>query len=154
MKGLHKSISKGLVDATSWVEENKYALSHKDEISASTKIIMKLISYMEIRDMSQSDMARVLNVSPQYIHKLLHGQDYSFLIDTAIEYGKKLNIKLVDIPEDEVDCAINVFFNGYSSMGCELNEDKLTTSQSGENYEFGNFKTMSLWNNNMSLSFA
>lgn len=48
--------------------------------------------------MSQTELAKRLNVTPQYIHKLLHGQDSSFRVETAIEYGNKLGITLIDIP--------------------------------------------------------
>ena len=99
MKGLNKQVFDVTSNPMSWMEEDKYALAHQDEIRATTKIILHLIAFMEKHQMSQTDLAQQLGVTPQYVNKLLHGQDTSFRIDTAILYGKKLGIKLVDIPE-------------------------------------------------------
>lgn len=81
-----------------WMKEDSRDLKRQDEIRATTKIILHLINYMEQNQMSQTELAKRLNVTPQYIHKLLHGQDSSFRVETAIEYGNKLGITLIDIP--------------------------------------------------------
>ncbi len=99
MKGLHKQTISPRKDVMSWMKEDEVAKGRKEEIRATTKIILHLIDYMERHQMSQTDLARELGVTPQYINKLLHGQDKSFRIETAIEYGEKLGIKLVEIPE-------------------------------------------------------
>lgn len=103
MKGLRKPASGKLTDSTSWIKENEIALSHRDEARATTKIILNLMDYAERKGMSQSELARKLGVTPQYIHKLFHGQDSSFRIETALEYGEKLGITLLEVPDDTID---------------------------------------------------
>ena len=103
MKGLNKQAFKVKSDPMSWMREEEYALAHQDEVRATTKIILHLINFMTKHQMSQTDLARELGVTPQYINKLLHGQDTSFRIETAILYGKKLGITLIEIPEHESD---------------------------------------------------
>lgn len=83
----------------SWMKEGAVARKNEAAVKATTMIILHLIDYMESHRMSQTDLARELGVSPQYINKLLHGQDTSFRIETAIEYGSKLGIKLIEIPQ-------------------------------------------------------
>ena len=139
MKGLSKTGTTGLVDSTSWVAENDYARNHKEEVKATTRIIMRLISYMEMMNMSQSDLARELGVTPQYIHKLIHGQDYSFRIDTAIEYGKKLGIKLIEVSDDDVCVFHKVYYGTFEKM---------------EMPQSHNFNTYTPWEREKSLSFA
>ena len=51
--------------------------------------------------MRQKDLAEKLYVSPQYINKLIHGQDLNLKIATALRYGRILGVKLVEIPKDE-----------------------------------------------------
>ena len=99
----------------SWMKEDEAAKGRKEEIRATTKIILHLIDYMERHQMSQTDLARELGVSPQYINKLLHGQDKSFRIETAIEYGEKLGVKLVEIPEPEELYDLVFTIGSYSS---------------------------------------
>lgn len=98
MKGLHPHAVSTKSSSMSWMKEDSRDLRRQGEIRATTKIIQHLIDYMEQNQMSQTDLAKRLNVTPQYIHKLLHGQDTSFRVETAIEYGNKLGITLIDIP--------------------------------------------------------
>lgn len=99
MKGLHKQTFDPHRDLTSWMKEDEVAKRNEEKVRATTKIILHLIDYMESHQMSQTDLARKLNVTPQYINKLLHGQDSSFRIETAIDYGRLLGITLIEIPE-------------------------------------------------------
>ena len=101
MKGLHKQTFNPKADPMSWIKEDEVARTRKEEIKATTMIILRLIDYMESHQMSQSDLARKRGVTPQYVNKLLHGQETSFRIETAVEYGKKLGIKLIEIPQRE-----------------------------------------------------
>jgi transcriptional regulator with XRE-family HTH domain len=56
---------------------------------------------MKDNKMSQKELAQKLNVSPQYINKLLHGQDLDLKITTVMKYGRILGLKLIVIPEEE-----------------------------------------------------
>lgn len=99
----------------SWMKEDAVAGKKEAAVRATTKIILHLIDYMESHQMSQTDLARELGVSPQYINKLLHGQDTSFRIETAIDYGNKLGIKLIEIPQRKESEGVLVEI-GTSSM--------------------------------------
>jgi len=113
MKGLHKQTFDSGRDAMSWMKEDVVAGKNEAAVRATTMIILHLIDYMESHRMSQTDLARELGVSPQYVNKLLHGQDTSFRIETAIEYGNKLGIKLIEIPPlkemDDVSVEVPTF---------------------------------------------
>lgn len=115
MKGLHKQTFDSGRDAMSWMKEDAVAGKKEAAVRATTKIILHLIDYMESHQMSQTDLARELGVSPQYINKLLHGQDTSFRIETAIDYGNKLGIKLIEIPQRKESEGVLVEI-GTSSM--------------------------------------
>lgn len=101
MKGLHAHAVSTKTGSMSWMEEDSRDMMRQDEIRATTQIILHLIDYMERNRLSQTELAKKLNVTPQYIHKLLHGQESSFRVETAIEYGKKLGISLIEIPSIE-----------------------------------------------------
>ena len=58
---------------------------------------------MKNNGLKQKDLAQKLGVSPQYINKLLRGQEVNLTISSAIRYGKLLGIELVSIPEDIVN---------------------------------------------------
>lgn len=124
MKGLHKQTFDSERDAMSWMKEDAVAGKNEAAVKATTMIILRLIDYMESHRMSQTDLARELGVSPQYVNKLLHGQDTSFRIGTAIEYGNKLGIKLIEIPQwaepEDVSVEIGPSYSMISRTGDAL----------------------------------
>lgn len=84
-----------------WISKSKFEIENEDELLACRRIILKIVRYMKDNNMSQKDLADKLDVSPQYINKLLHGQDFDFKVTTVLRYGRILGIKLIVLPEDE-----------------------------------------------------
>ena len=84
-----------------WVSKSKREFENEEELLACRRIILKIVRYMKDNKMSQKDLADKLNVSPQYINKLLHGQDLDLKVSTVIRYGRILGLKLIVLPEDE-----------------------------------------------------
>lgn len=85
---------------SSWMSDAAKSIENEEEIIAGKLIVLKVLRYMETNHMSQKELAAKLGVSPQYINKFLHGQDCDIKISTAIRYGRILNLKLVEIPDD------------------------------------------------------
>lgn len=84
-----------------WISKSKFEIENEEELLACRRIILKIVRYMKDNNMSQKDLAEKLNVSPQYINKLIHGQDLNLKITTALRYGQILGVKLLEIPKDE-----------------------------------------------------
>lgn len=84
-----------------WISKSKFEIENEEELLACRRIILRIIRYMKDNKMSQKDLAKKLNVSPQYINKLLHGQGLDLKITTALRYGRILGVKLITLPEDE-----------------------------------------------------
>ena len=87
---------------------------NEEELLACRRIILKIVRYMKDNKMNQKDLAEKLNVSPQYINKLLHGQNVDLKITTALRYGRILGIKLIQLPE-EVPASHSVTINYYQT---------------------------------------
>ena len=84
-----------------WVSKSNVEIENGEELLACRRIILKIVRYMKDNKMSQKDLADKLNVSPQYINKLLHGQDLDLKVKTVMRYGRILGLKLIVLPEDE-----------------------------------------------------
>ena len=84
-----------------WVSKSNVEIENGEELLACRRIILKIVRYMKDNKMSQKDLADKLNVSPQYINKLLHGQDLDLKVTTVMRYGRILGLKLIVLPEDE-----------------------------------------------------
>ena len=78
--------------------------------------------------MTQKELASKLGVSPQYINKFLHGQE-DIKVSTAIRYGKILNLKLIEIPDERIQKAVAPIViyrdiqtvNPYPTVKCTYN---------------------------------
>lgn len=87
---------------STWLSEAKNSISSEEEILAGKMIVLKILRYMDENNITQKELAQKLGVSPQYINKFLHGQDCDIKISTAIRYGRILNIKLIEIPDEHL----------------------------------------------------
>ena len=85
-----------------WVSKSNVEIENGEELLACRRIILKIVRYMKDNKMSQKDLADKLNVSPQYINKLIHGQDLDLKVTTVMRYGRILGLKLIVLPEDEI----------------------------------------------------
>ncbi|MBD5233204.1 MAG: helix-turn-helix transcriptional regulator [Bacteroidales bacterium] len=90
---------------SSWMSDAEKSIQNEDEILAGKMIVLKILRYMEENHITQKELAQRLGVSPQYINKFLHGQDCDIKISTAIRYGKILNLKLIEIPDTNIQTA-------------------------------------------------
>ena len=99
----------------SWVSKSKAEFENEDEVLACRRIILKIVRYMKDNKMSQKDLAEKLNVSPQYVNKLLHGQDLDLKVTTVMRYGRILGLRLIVLPEEEpVSTHVDIFFAAYT----------------------------------------
>lgn len=90
-----------------WYKTIKAMNSNKQEIVAcrqdsarwitwSQEVVQRLMRYMEIESINRQELAARLEVTPQYVSKLLSGKvNFSFKSISEIEY--KLNIQLLAI---------------------------------------------------------
>lgn len=88
-------------EQTTWLTQAKFELEHEDELLECRRIVLKIVRYMKDNHLTQKELASRLNVTPQYINKLLHGQDLDLKISTVIRYGRLLGVKLIEVPTDK-----------------------------------------------------
>lgn len=89
----HESITPShFVENAQWRQENKAWLTW------SRSIALSLIEYMENHELSRNALAERLQVSPQYVSKLLSGK-VNFSFKSIAELEEKLGIKLMNILE-------------------------------------------------------
>jgi len=95
-----KRLGKVVRDVSDWIEKNKEAIERSEELQFGARIVVKIKRYMRANGLSQKQLAEKLNVTPQYINKMLHGEAADMKISTAFRYGKILGIGLIEIPKD------------------------------------------------------
>lgn len=79
-------------DRSTFVEEAKERQANAVWLKWSRNISLSIIDYMDKHNMNQTDLAKFLGVSRQYVSKLLSGKE-KFSIKTIAELEEKLGIE-------------------------------------------------------------
>ncbi|MEL1243528.1 helix-turn-helix transcriptional regulator [Flavobacterium sp. DGU11] len=92
-------LKKESVKDTEWLQEAKYRRDNSGWIDISFSIAVKAISAMKKKGMTQKELAVLLNCSPQYVNKLLKGQE-NISLETIYKLQNALDVVLFVIPND------------------------------------------------------
>lgn len=85
--------------SSSRFEENaKWRKENKAWLNWSRNVALSLIEYMERNGLNRNGLAERLNVSPQYVSKILSGK-VNFSFKSIAELEEKLGLKLMNMLE-------------------------------------------------------
>ncbi len=84
-----------------WLEEAKWREANKDWLSFSFEIAVRVLDALKSKGMTQKELADKMGVSPQFINKIVKGQE-NLSLETITKIGSALGIKLIEVPKDEV----------------------------------------------------
>lgn len=93
---------------TIWLEQAKWRKENEEWLDISFKIAVKIMSALKANKntdtypKNQKELAEALDCSPQYVSKLLKGQE-RLGIDTITKVGKILGVKLLEVPQDDIN---------------------------------------------------
>jgi transcriptional regulator with XRE-family HTH domain len=84
-------ISKG---NSNWIEKAKERQNNKDRLRHSRRIAVKILKALRDKEMRQKELARIINVSPQQISKIVKGKE-NLTLDTITKLENALDINLI-----------------------------------------------------------
>ena len=100
-KGFEKLIEVAVKDPSNWIERSKQIIDNRDWIIKSSKIAVRILQEIDSQkltsDISQKMLADKMGVSPQYISKILKGQE-NLSLETVCKIENALGITLIEIP--------------------------------------------------------
>ncbi len=85
----------GWLEKAIWKEENEAWLDKSAKIAI--RILREIRSQKKINGMTQKKLAEAMGVSPQYVNKVVKGQE-NLTIETITKIEKVLNIVLMEVP--------------------------------------------------------
>lgn len=94
-------------EKSGWLEKAKWRKENQEWLDISFAIAVKVLSALSKNratgtyPSTQKELAEAMDCSPQYISKLLKGQE-RLGIDTITRVGKTLGIKLIAVPEEDI----------------------------------------------------
>ncbi len=108
---------KGLISEkpSSWIQDAEYYDSNKEWLDKSALIAVKILSALRNQSLSQKDLADKINVSPQYINKVLKGGE-NLSLATICKIEKSLSITLIEVPSYQSSQVIAGSFEYYPQM--------------------------------------
>jgi len=102
-------------EKSGWLDKAKWRKENEEWLDISFKIAVKVMSALKANKATgtfpknQKELAEALDCTPQYVSKLLKGQE-KLGIDTITKVGKIIGVKLLEVPKEEVlkeDVALN-----------------------------------------------
>jgi ribosome-binding protein aMBF1 (putative translation factor) len=87
-------LSKG--QKSSWSENARERDSNRSWLRTSQRIAVHVLVALEIKQMSQKSLAELMEVSPQYISKLLKGSE-NLSLETISKLEAALDTRLIDV---------------------------------------------------------
>lgn len=92
-------ISKRLINESkkddSWIKAAEWRQKNEYWLRVSQDIAIKILGYLRSKNMTQKDLAALLEFSPQHVSKILKGKE-NFTIESICRIEKALQIKLID----------------------------------------------------------
>ena len=100
-------------ETSEWTEEAKQRIAKRDWIEKSAKIAVRILQEIKTKKtpkiMSQRLLALQMGVSPQYVNKILKGQE-NLSLETISKIEKALGISLIEIPNSQAIQTVQVDF--------------------------------------------
>lgn len=91
-----KVIKQAVVDLE-WQDAARFRVENAAWMDVSFKISLAILRTLRERKMSQKDLAKEMQCSPQYVNKLVRGSE-NMTLDTICKLEKILGIKLIELP--------------------------------------------------------
>ena len=93
MANLNK-LNKISIGKSDWLEKAKERQKNKDWLKKSQKIALKILQTLRDKKMSQKQLAKLIDVSPQQINKIVKGNE-NMTLGTITKLENALGIKLL-----------------------------------------------------------
>jgi transcriptional regulator with XRE-family HTH domain len=100
---------------SNYLQNAKFRIENKKWLSYSSNIALRVLAALEeSEEMTQKTLAEKVGVSPQYINKVLKGQE-NLSLQTIAKLSEALNMELITFPKFLFDQPINKVFKSISS---------------------------------------
>lgn len=99
-----------------WIKDAEYRQANKAWLDLSASIAIHILSTLRRKGMTQKELAIALELSPQYVNKIVQGKE-NLTLETITKIEKVLNISLVEVPSFTVsqDYGVNAWLSDTPS---------------------------------------
>lgn len=87
--------------STKWIEDGNYMRANNAWLHKSALIALRILRVLREKGISQKDLAALLDVTPQYVSKILKGRE-NLSLETICRIEAVLEIALVEVVQSEL----------------------------------------------------
>ncbi len=107
---------------SAWKDKAEFRLKNRKWLNYSSNIARRISAVLEERkDLNQKSLAELLDVKPQYISKLLKGEE-NFTLETIAKLSTALEIELISFPEYQYSKPVDESSN-FLNYEFQVNEE-------------------------------
>lgn len=132
---LNKVASK---ETLGWLEKAKKREANRDWLAKSAKIAIKIVRELRAKKLTQKWLAEELDVSPQYINKIVKGQE-NLSLETICKLENALGVSLIAVPAFESNISYHVF-NWHDVSRVARNEAKSIANKTAKYKKYCNYQ--------------
>lgn len=129
-------------EPSQWLEKAKWRRENRDWLNKSAKIAIKILREIRAQKdkngMSQKKLAELLNVTPQYINKIVKGQE-NLSLETICKIERVLGISLIEVPAFQASQELEVPLLS-SELALNRNNAKKIASQVADYSAYASFE--------------
>ncbi len=95
-KALEKLKARSVKD-DKWIKKGKWRQENEAWLDISFAIAIKILSALRDKNIKQKDLAKKLGLTPQYVNKIVKGQE-NLTLETISKFERALEINLIKVP--------------------------------------------------------
>lgn len=117
---------------STWEKDAKWREANEDWLSDSFKIAVLVLETLHSKNMTQKELADKMKVSPQFINKVVKGQE-NLSLETIAKLGKALGIRLIEVVDQTPMLAVEYDFEQAYEVS-ELYRKEFFSKASAQGY--------------------
>lgn len=86
-------------EVSNWKTKAEYRRANKNWLEKSSVIALKILNNLKMNDISQKQLAEMINVSPQQVNKIVKGSE-NLTLETICKIEDALGIQLIELNAD------------------------------------------------------
>jgi ribosome-binding protein aMBF1 (putative translation factor) len=79
-----------------WLEKTQWRKANEDWLKKSSAVALKVLQALREKNMSQKELATLMQVTPQHINTILKGQE-NLSLGTITKLEKALEIRIIEV---------------------------------------------------------
>ncbi len=117
---------------STWQDEARWREENEEWLSQSFYIAVRVLNTLREKKMTQKELAEKMNVSPQFINKVVKGLE-NLSLETIGKLSRALGIKLIDVVERQSSSEVKYDYEQAYQV-CEIYRNQMFSQASAHGY--------------------